>query len=129
KMNLGRKLNHLPKEIRARTEALDYAGNLLASRGGAPEIVLGGDLASGIRIFRDANLRGVLRIQRFYFLGEVDAYSAFLFSHFCLACKEGDLPIWEAHDKPGPGKVRDPPANSPRKFGRFRSINREIDGN
>jgi hypothetical protein len=89
KMNLVRKLDHLAEKVWSRAEALDDAGNLLAARGGAPKIVRGGDVAGGLGIFPDLNFRGVLRVQRFYFLGEVEASPDFLISHFYLAYKAG----------------------------------------
>jgi hypothetical protein len=85
KMNLVRKLDHVAEKVRSCAEAFYDPGNLFAAGRGAPEIVGRSDIAGGLRILGDANLRGAIRFQRLYFLGEVEALPDFLICHFYLA--------------------------------------------
>jgi hypothetical protein len=85
KMNRVRKLDYLTEKVWPRAEALDDAGNLFAPRGGAPEIVRGGDVGGRRGVFRDANFCGVFSVQRFYLLGQVEGSPDFLISHLYLA--------------------------------------------
>ena len=55
KVNGIRELNHLPQEVRSRSEAFDDAGNLLPARAGPPKVIGGGGFAGRLSVFDDSN--------------------------------------------------------------------------
>jgi hypothetical protein len=54
-------LNHSTQKVRARTEALDDAGNLLSARPSPPKIISCGRFAGRFGIFDDPDFRVRLR--------------------------------------------------------------------